>query len=187
MIAKTLLSSLINKKMRTLLLLFSIAVCSSLLFANEGFRETCEKMVYTADTRWAGQSELYITPGRSVGSAEWIDAEAVEAFEDSFEYAYRFVRGKALYGADTDEMHYFTILGVDIDQFNNHNPLALKQGDLADWSGDKLVIGEAYARRLGVGEGDTVALEIDGVLREFRVAGISGSSGLFARDVADGG
>ncbi len=187
MIVKTLLSSLLKKKMRTALLLFSIAVCSALLFANEGFRQTCEKMIYDADTRWAGRSDLYITPKKSVGASEWIEMDEVEGFVDNFEYTYGFVQGKALFAPDTDEMHYFTILGVDIDAFNNHNPLTLELGEVSNWFGDRIVIGQAYAQKLGVGIGDSVELEVGGILREFQISAISQPSGLFTRDLADGG
>ncbi len=44
-----------------------------------------------------------------------------------------------------EQMHYFTIIGADIDEFNRHNPITLSQGDFADWSGFKIIVGKTYA------------------------------------------
>lgn len=187
MIAKTLLSTLLRKKARTLLLLFSIAACAALLFANAGFQKTCKQMIYDADTRWSGNSEIVIAPRQSVGAEEWIDASLLAPYENQMEYAYRFVRTDALYAPPDEEMHYFTALGVDIGEFNNHNPLTLESGDTEHWRGHKLVLGTTYAKKLGVSVGDVLKLEIDGESYHFHIAGISGAKGLFMRELADGG
>jgi hypothetical protein len=120
MIAKTLLSTLLRKKTRSLLLLFSIAACASLLFANAGFQKTCRQMIYDADTRWSGQSDIIIAPKQSVGSEEWIDAELLAPYENQLEYAYQFVRTDALYAPPAGETRYFTALGVDMNRHNRH-------------------------------------------------------------------
>lgn len=73
MIVKTLLSTWRQKKARTLLLLFSVAACASLLFANLGFQRTTAQIAYDAGTHWCGNADLSIVPRQEVGAAEWID------------------------------------------------------------------------------------------------------------------
>ena len=187
MIAKTLLSTLLRKKTRTLLLLFSIAACASLLFANAGFQKTCEQMIYDADTRWSGNSDLIITTKQSVGAEEWIDPDLLASYNNQLEYAYRFIRCNALYAPSSDDMHYFTALGIDFQEFNNYNPLELESGSMDDWTGNKLILGTTYAKKLGVSVGDTLSLEIAGESYGFQIAGISQPKGLFLRELADGG
>lgn len=187
MIAKTLLSTLLRKKTRTLLLLFSIAACASLLFANVGFQKTCEQMIYNADTRWSGNSELIIHPKQSVGAEEWINPDLLASYNNQLEYAYRFIRCNAFYAPSSDYMHYFTALGTDIKEFNIYNPLTLESGNIDDWTGNKLILGTTYAKMLGVSIGDTLPLEIAGESYTFQIAGISQPKGLFTRELADGG
>ncbi len=59
-IIKALLQSLIEKKARTFLVLFSIAVSAALIFANESFSRTVTQRFYDADVRWSGISDFYI-------------------------------------------------------------------------------------------------------------------------------
>ena len=187
MIAKTLLSTLVRKKARTLLLLFSIAACASLMFANAGFQRTCEQTVYEAATHWSGSADLYIAPKQAVGAEEWIDPGVLAPFGERLSHTYELLRFKALFAPDTTDMHYFTVLGTDIEEFNGYNPLALESGGTADWTGDKLIMGTLFAQRLGITVGDTLPLEIRGKSREFKIVGINRQNGLFLRDLADGG
>ncbi|MCL2059477.1 MAG: FtsX-like permease family protein [Oscillospiraceae bacterium] len=187
MITKTLLSTLLKKKARLLLLLFSIAACSSLLFANVGFQRTSEQTVYSAATHWCGNAELYIATKQSIGAKEWIDPDALDPWKESFEYAYGLVRSKAFYAHPDGGIVNFTALGTDIEEFNDYNPLSLRSGSVEDWAGFKAVIGNAYAQKLGVGVGDALDLEINGEPHVFLIAGVSEPQGLFLRDLADSG
>ena len=187
MIAKTLLSTLVRKKARTLLLLFSIAACSSLLFANAGFQKTCAQMIYDSGTRQIGNAELYITVKQSVGAEEWIDPETIAPYSEVFEYAHNVIQTKALYATSDIDIHYFTAFGTDIHDFNTRNPLTLQSGNTDDWTGDKLIIGKVFADKLGIIAGDMLPLEINGITREFLIAGVSQPKGLFLREAADGG
>ena len=65
-IIKALLKSLVEKKARTFLVLFSISISAALIFANESFSQTVRKKVYDADVRWSGTSDLSITTKESV-------------------------------------------------------------------------------------------------------------------------
>jgi len=188
MIAKTLLSTLMRKKARTLLLLFSIAACASLLFANAGFQKTIRQTIYEKSIRYSGNADIYITVKQSVGAEEWIDTNLLTPYTEQFEYVQELIKCKALHTTgNTDTQHYFTALGTDLNEFNARNPLSLEAGSMDNWTGDKLIMSTAFAEQLGVTVGDTLPLEINGQTRDFLIAGISQLSGLFNRDTADGG
>ena len=59
-IVKAFLKSLIDKKARTFLVLFSIAISAALIFANESFARTVSQGFYDAGVRWSGNSDFYI-------------------------------------------------------------------------------------------------------------------------------
>ena len=170
-----------------MLLLFSIAACSSLLFANAGFQRTCEQTVYNAATHWCGNSELFIAPRQSIGAEEWIDPDVLNPWAGRLEYVYSLVRSKAFHVSSEGGIVNLTALGTNIEEFDNYNPLSLRSGSTADWKGYKLVIGNSYAQKLGVDIGDTLDLEINGKTYNFLIAGISEPKGLFLRELADGG
>ncbi len=187
MIVKTFLLTLTQKKARTLLLLFSIAISGALLFANLGFQKTMEHMIYTYSIRWSGNSDLYITPKQSAGSWEWINHDQLKPYRNELLYDFSLVRTKALYAPTISEMQYFTALGVDIDEFNTYNPLEIQSGNTDDWIGSKLIMGATFAKKLGFVVGDMISLEIDGKTYDFEISGISQPNGLFSRELADGG
>jgi putative ABC transport system permease protein len=186
-IIKALLSSLIEKKARTALVLFSIAVSAALIFANEAFARTVTQRTYDADSRWSGSADFTIETRQTVGAKEWIDTAKLAPYNDSFEYVYQYIREKALYMPSLEQMHYFNIIGVDINEYNHQNAVALSQGEFQDWSGNKIIIGSTYANIYHFKLNDTIKLELNNAEYEFQVAGISQVKGLFLRELADGG
>jgi putative ABC transport system permease protein len=186
-VIKALMKSLVEKKARTFLVLFSIAVSAALIFANETFARTVAQRFYEADVRWSGVSDLTIETKKIVGAKEWIDTERLAKYSDSFEYAFQFIKEKALYMPSLEQMHYFTIIGADIEEFNRHNPVTLAQGDFQEWNGFKIIIGKTYANEYQLKVNDMMKLELNNAEYEFKVVGISEVKGLFLREFADGG
>jgi putative ABC transport system permease protein len=186
-IVKAFLKSLIDKKARTFLVLFSIAVSASLIFANESFSRTVTQRFYEADVRWGANSDFYIQPKEAVGAKEWIDPQKLAGYGDSFEYAFQWIKARALYMPSLEQMHYFTILGADIAEFNRHNPIALSQGDFQDWRGFNIIVGQTYANLYHLKVGDRISLELNNTAYDFKIIGISQPKGLFLRELADGG
>ncbi len=187
LILKTLLSSLTAKKARTFLVLFSIAVSAALIFANECFSLTVTQRFHDASVRWAGSADFYVETKKAVGAEEWIDTGKLDAYDGQFEYRHEYIKQKALYAPSVDQMHYFTILGVDIADYNLQNPVALEQGSFDNWTGDKIIIGKTVADLYGLKAGDTMTMEFNGTPRDFTIAGVSQPKGLFLREKADGG
>ncbi|HEU0295304.1 MAG TPA: FtsX-like permease family protein [Anaerolineales bacterium] len=187
-IIKAFLKSLIERKARTFLVLFSIAVSAALIFANESFSQTVRQKVYDADVRWSGNSDLYVSTKETVGAEEWIDTEKLlSGYADSFEYVFQFIREKALYMPSLEQMHYFTLLGVNMDELNQFNPVTLSDGSFEDWEGFNIVVGRAYANEYQFKVNDVIKLELNNAEYDFKIVGISEPRGLFLRELADGG
>ena len=186
-VVKAFIKSLVDKKARTFLVLFSIAISAALIFANQSFSRTVTERFYEADVRWGGKSDLYITTKETVGAKEWIDTAKLAAYAGSFEYAFPWIKEKALYMPSLEQMHYFTIIGADIAEFNRHNPVSLSQGDFQDWSGNNIIVGQTYANEYNLQVGDVMRLELNNAPYDFKIIGISQVKGLFLRELADGG
>ena len=187
LLLKALFKSLTDKKARTALVLFSIAVSASLIFANECFSKVCEQRFYNADVRWSGNSDIRIQTKSVPGAAEWLDENRLSQYDSEFAYRYQFIKQMALYAPSIEQMHYFNIIGADIDEFNDYNPITLNEGSYNDWSGNKAIIGNVYASKYNIRINDTIRLELDGKAYDFNISGISKSKGLFTRELADGG
>ncbi len=186
-IVRTFLKSLVDKKARTFLVLFSIAISAAMIFANQSFATTVTGRFLEADVRWGANSDFHITPRETVGAKEWIDAQKLASYSSSFEYAFQMIREKALYMHSLEQMHYFTIIGTDIAEFNRHNPVTLSQGSFQDWNGFNIIIGQTYANVYQLKVGDVMRLELNNTPYDLKIIGISQPKGLFLRELADGG
>ncbi len=186
-IFKFLYKSLMEKKARTFLVLFSIAASASLIFANEGFQRTVEYMFYEADTRHAGNSDLLIDVKTDVGAKEWIDTGLLNDYQKEFIYANSLLQEYALYAPNVEDMYYYKIFGVDMEEFWQHNPFELKDGAYEDWSGFQVIMGDAYAQKYGFSVGDIIPLEMNGQNYDFTITGIAKQQGIYLRELADGG
>lgn len=184
---KALIGSLLSKKARTILLLLSIAFCGALIFSNEGFSQTVSAMIFEADTRWGGRSNLCVSTWDTAGAEQEIAIEDFTPWEKDFEYLYFFTQTKAFYQPLNSDIHCFSVLGVDMEQFLDHNPFSLAEGRMLNPTGFEVIVGETYAKKYGIENGDLLSLEIGSGTTEFEVVGIARPEGLFLRELADGG
>ena len=184
---KAFVNNLIDKKSRTFLVLFSIAISAAIIFANESFARTVAQAFYNAGVRWSGNSDLIVSTKKEIGAEEWINLDKLSSYASGFEYADEAIRKQAFYQSDADQLQYFTLLGVDIDKFNQRNPLTLTQGSMENWTGNRVIIGKAYADRYRMNVGDTIKLDLNNATYDFTIAGIAAPKGLFLRETADGG
>ena len=83
-------------------------------------------------------------------------------YTDDLEYAESFLFESALYAPNVEDMYYFHLYGVNMDEWQQHNPFELKEGSFGDWSGYQIIIGEIYAAKYGFSVGDTITLEMNG-------------------------
>ena len=122
-----------------------------------------------------------------VGAKEWIDTTRLAAYGDAFEYAFQSIKEKALYMPSLEQMHYFTIIGTDIAEFNQRNPISLSQGSFQDWGGNNIIIGQTFADIYHLKLNDVMRLELNNAEYDFKIIGISQPKGMFLRELADGG
>lgn len=184
---KYLWKSLLEKKARTFLVLFSIAVSAALIFANEGFKGTIEYMFHEANTRNAGNSDFLIEVKKEAGAVEWVDIDLLREYRKELEYVCPIQSQQALYAPNVEDMYYFQIYGVNMKEFQEHNPFGLQQGSYEEWNGFKVIIGDIYAKRYSFSVGDTIILEMNGNKHSFTIAGIANQEGIYSRELADGG
>lgn len=181
--------SLWDKRIQTILILFSIAASSSLIFANEGFQRTCEYMFYKADTRFAGTADYVFTSKEEENAISKMDIKKLKA-ENTLQYAVAFIKTDILYTPekeDSGDMFYFHAYGVQMDEFIKYNPFVFYKGNGENFSGKKVILGREYASKNDLNVGDSMNLEYNGHSYAFKVVGIAEKEGIFLRELADGG
>ncbi len=191
-IIKYMLKNLCEKRIRLILVVFSIAVSSGLIFANEGFSRTIETMFIEANARWGANADLIIEVKKEINSEKWVDID-LETLGVDYDYAVPCIKMNGLYAPNVKDMQYLTIIGTTIDEFDIHNPVSIAKGSLKGFNrmdhhlGQKIIIGESFAIDQGLKIGDEIPIEFDGKTYFFSIAAISEPKGLFRREAADGG
>jgi putative ABC transport system permease protein len=183
-ILKYLLKSLLHRRVQTGLVIFSITCASSLIFANEGFKNTCEKMFYEADTRHAGTADYL-----AINELVEIDDQIMDKLhqEDGFQYVAPIIKQDLLYAPSVEEMYYYHTYGMDYKDYMDYNPVPMKSGTVDEFSGNQVIVGDAFAKINGWNVGDSISLEYNQVEYAFEIVGISQPKGIFLRELADGG
>lgn len=74
------------------------------------------------------------------------------------------------------------LIAADLSQLNQINkPRLLGDGEITDFSGNKIILPDRFASKYGIKKGDTIALQINGNPVNFEVAEIAAYDTVFLR------
>ena len=180
-IIKFVLKNIQEKKLRTLLVLFSIMLSSALYFATESLSDTAEEMFVERMTLYFGSAELMIYPTKDSPSSFLTPHPAEEMAED-FQYIVGSVEtgGNLLLPKETLRL---TVKGFDLAELQKMNPYTLAtQEDLLPFKGKKVIISRKTAEKYGFKVGDYLEIETIGAKRRFLISALAEPSGPFQDD-----
>ncbi len=183
-IFKFLFNNLKERKLRTILIILSIAVSSALYFGSNALATTLETMFEERIKQWVGSADIIIHAGHN-SSSNFFNTTKLNPFEDKFEYIIGAVWGSAEYTGENEELN-LELRGMDYDDMQLMNPVVLKEQDnLFPFKGKKIIIGEYTSEKYGLEIGESIELIINEARMRFFVSGIAYSSGFFLNDVED--
>lgn len=178
---KYIIKEMLNKKVRTIMIVLSICISSAMFFASQTLSKSLVKI----------QEESYKT---SVGTADIVicnnDGNGMyfnEHYFDKCGYEYDYIIGsseaKASYFDDDKNANIpFSLKGMALEDIGVMNPIAFLSRENADFSGRKIIIGKYTSDKYKIITGDVIAININGEDVLFDVYGISSLSGFFAND-----
>ncbi|HHU51076.1 MAG TPA: FtsX-like permease family protein [Firmicutes bacterium] len=180
-IIKFVLKNIQEKKLRTLLVLFSIMLSSALYFATESLSETAKEMFIERMTVYFGSADLLIYPTKQSPS-NFLTPRPAEHLAEDFKYIVGVIEanGNLLLSNETLRLR---VKGFDLADLQKMNPYYLAaQENLLPFYGKKVIISKTIAEKYGFKLGDYLDIEVFGAKRRFLLSALAEPSGPFQDD-----
>lgn len=171
--------NILEKKLRTALILFSIAMSSALLFASLAIGDTLADLYTKMITSASGQTELSIK-AKKQSDTEFVNPKLALQLSEHVAYSVGAYMGVGTYSPAKDQSVTVELKGYDLKELANFNPFdLLAPQQLSQFSGKQIVINSSAAKRYGLVLKDRIQIKINGENHWFTIVGIAAPKGPF--------
>ena len=175
------LRTLVERKLRTALLVLSVAVSAGLFFASTALTTSLAGMYADRLQATYGSAEIVVEP-HPRGWSSFISPAMVQEAGRGIEYAVGVFEDTA-YFRRRDTAVRMSLTAATFGDLMRMDRMSLaSEVRLLPFRGHKAIVGSHTASIYDVAAGDYVRLEINGVVYRFRVAGIAHPAGMFIDD-----
>lgn len=180
-ILRFLLRNIREKKLRSFLVVFAIAISSALFFATAALGTNLEMAFEKMFTKESGNAEIVMEPDWQNWSAFRINK--LKQLNHRLEYAVGVYTGMSAVYKDNNEDVQFSLMGIDQKDINTIYDLQYVNNTRpSNFEGRKVIIGKAFAEDNNIKVNDKIALEVYGNKVRFVVAAIAYNTGPFMKD-----
>lgn len=165
--------SIMEKKSRTFLIIFSISICCALFFGTIAISLTIEDIYVQKIRSQIGTAEIVVTQGENKECSFF--ENNIES--DDIDYSIGCVVTEGY--AKTNKNELITLYGYDLEELDQMNPIIMVEQDQCSFEGKRLILSQSYADELNVTIGDVYEITIGNIELEFEVWGISNDYGIF--------
>jgi len=181
-IVRFILKNIYGKKLRTLLILFSIILSTALFFASMAIGNTIMKMYEDRIKQFYGQTDIRIQP--TDGSpTQFMSLDNAKKYSADANYIVGVTETNAFYKYKGKENVSIDLLGFDMEDLNVMNPVSYNsKGDVDSFSGQKIIISKNTADKYHILLGSNIEMYLGGEKYIYKVCGISNPTGVFTDD-----
>lgn len=183
-IVRFIIKSIIEKKFRAFIIVFSIAISSALFFACSGLSGTISSMYENQIKMQTGEADIIIQPDEESPSGTFkIKSEPM----DGVSYIVGSVASSGNYKLSEEQSETYNIKtenlivrGFNMDELKKLNPVNFIQvAKNKDFEGNFIILSKIFADKYGYSVGDRIDLKINGREKILTVYGISRPTGIF--------
>lgn len=176
---KFIAKSIWEKKLRTLLIIFTVLISTSLFFASTTLPNTLEEMLIQNIRKYVGSSDIVVTAGEESPSPffRWHGANRATTL-----FAIPSLESMALHEGESFELTPVKLLGIELKDLQSFNPYVLSQGNPDSLQEDEIIIPSSFGLKHNIELSDIITLNIFGEMHNLKIAGIGKSSGPFTDD-----
>jgi putative ABC transport system permease protein len=179
-IVKYVLRNIIEKKLRTFLILFSILLSSALFFASQAVTDNVVKMFLADARQFYGSTDIMVYPEKGSPSP-YLKISQMDSFAPKTEYVIGALQGSAYYNHERRETVTINLRGTTLEDMNIINPVFIEgTTDEGSFSGRKIILSKKAAEKYGYKIGDSIKLEIQGEFYRFTIYAVANPEGFFA-------
>lgn len=176
-ILKYILTNVKERKTRTVVMLLSILLSTTLLFVSFSIGASYESAQRKMAQGIAGSATISVT---AADNTSVINISAIPDLS-SIGASVGLLEESSLYH---ENGYYETVdlIAANLSQLNQINkPRLLGGGEIADFSGNKIILPDRFTSKYGIDQGDTFTLQINGSPVSFEVAEIAAYDTVFLR------
>lgn len=176
-ILKYILTNIKERKTRTVVMLLSILLSTTLLFVSFSIGASYESAQRKMAQGMAGRATISVTVTDDTNT---IDISAIPDLS-SIGASVGMLEESSLYH---ENGYYETVdlIAADLSQLNQINkPRLLEGGEITDFFGNKIILPDRFTSKYGIEKGDTITLQIKGSSVSFEVAEIAAYDTVFLR------
>ncbi len=167
-----------EKKLRTLLILFSICLSTALLFSSLGISQNIAQVYLKQIRGQIGDAEITVYAGKDSPS-RYFRTDRAEIYRENLDYIIGIVSETGVYKVAANEQVVVNLLGYKLEELQRMNPLDIQQQySLDPFKGSKIIISRVTADKYQLRVGENLDLTINGQLRRFTIAAIAAPEGL---------
>lgn len=186
-IIKYILRSIREKKFRTFLIIFAVALSAALYFASTSLSDSLVEMYTDRLFQQTGNADIAIYPILKSPSYMISDAPVLR-FKDKLEYIIKTARTSARYKTGIREYDTLSLLGINLDDYKTMNDLELvKELKGTSFESNSIIISQKTAQKYNLDIGDTMEIYINDIRRNVRVYGIAFPAGIFLDETREPG
>lgn len=176
------LKSIKEKKFRTFLILFAIAVSSALFFASNAISGTIEKIYINKLSSSYGNSNIIIHSGGKSPS-KYFSMNKIQKENVKIDYVIGSISEPGVYKINNNETMTFNLRGFNFNELQLMNPVSFTDNDSnQQFNGRKIIISKSTSQKYEKNVGDSIELNINSVKYKFTVWGIAAQTGFFSND-----
>lgn len=178
-IIKFILSNIREKKLRTLLIVVSVAAACALFFASNGIADSYKSSTINMLRSSFGSADIYINAS-SKSPSPFVKTDRAEALKDRSDYIIGVMDGSGIYDINKDEAINISLKGIDFDDLTLMNPVRLlQQSDVKPFEGNKIILSDNMAKKYGYKAGDKIKIRIEHKNEVFLIVAIAEQASVF--------
>lgn len=178
-IIKFVITNIKEKKFRTFLIIFSIAISTALFLSSTTLVDTMLYESINSMKSYYGDCDIIISADEDSPSQIFYTKEA-EEYKEDFEYIIGTVGASAVFKSVEDEVVRFDLRGITLEDQEKINSVEyIQYHNISPFNGRKIILNLDTAEKFGFSLGDSIELEIAGVKRSFLISAIAKNEGFF--------
>ncbi|MCR6544181.1 FtsX-like permease family protein [Dehalobacterium formicoaceticum] len=174
--------SMLEKKLRTALIIFAVTISASLFFASSSISDNLIEIYMQRVMQTSGNAEILIKPGED-SPAPFVNVNAAEKVRNQTEYIIKGIDRRVNHRLGPKQYDSMNLWGLDLEDYKNlHDLVIIEEKNLRPFTNNKIIISQATAQAYQLKPGDEMEFFINGVRRKFQVAAIAAPAGLFLNE-----
>lgn len=184
-IIKYIIRSIKEKKFRTFLIIFAVALSGALYFASTSLSDSLVEIYTDKFFQQTGNTDIVIYP-ISESPSYMVSVVPALKFEDEFDYIIQSARHTARYKTGINEYDTISLLGMKLEDYKTMNDLELvKELKGSSFESNSIIISQKVAQKYDLDIGDTMEIYINDIRRNVKVYGIALPKGIFLDEMRE--